>query len=1378
MDKRCLSILFLLLFSFPFSGTTQNIIVDDNFEDGNITAGTVWSGDENDFAVVDENGNYRLRLNASEAGSSHLVTSSAAAYGSWELFVRLDFSTLSGSNNLTVFLISDISDLAGDVNGYAIVAGETGSEDVFELVRYDEGSETETILSGTTNINEGGDYRVKMERSSDGRWMLYVGKGYGSTPVQEASGRDNTHSGSEYFGFLPAYTATRSDKFFFDDVVISKSPIEVTGVNVVSNREVQVFFTEDVDPATVANSDFIIDPGIGSPDGTKTQDRSVILTYHTPLPADDYTITINNIDDLSGTTIPENSTVRFSLFDPYEAGDIIINEFMYDEPAGLAEYVEIRNISPKRFNLANWKFGDANPPSVIDSDTLILDSGGFLVISSDTTALYNTFGSKSYVKMGAFPALNNRNGDAVRLLTDSGILVDSLFYMQDWGGENVALERRSPAAASTFPENWGDSPNNFGGTPGEPNEIPDDTEPPVLAGLNLIDNRTLSLLFNERLEEKSASSEAGYLLTGAIGVDSALFSEPDTVRLYLASDLQNGATYKLTVTGVSDIFGNVTAEEETTFTHYAISAADSGNIFINEYMSDPPDGFTEYIELYNPTSKSFDLNGWTINDNTGTKRTITESSFVLPPGAYALIAPDNTILNLFPDALLLVMGSRFPSLNNGGDDIVVRGSNGTLLDSLRYSPKWGGNGVAMERKSTAVSGVFMENWAESTGSIGSPGFPNTVGPDQKAPDLIELNVLGASIIRLVFSETLESVSATEASNYALSPEIGLQVISVNKDTVTLFLSREMLSGVTYEVTVKNLRDLFGNILPLTTRSIRYVKLSTVQAGNVVINEILYRPDGSDNPEFVELYNRSSKNFNLDGWQLGDGAGPISLEGAPMLEASSYLVLTGNRSFAASSDEGVYLTGFPSLNDNADAVYIRSETGITIDSLFYDDNWNAVEGVSMERRDPAAASNDPFNWSSSSSTAGFSAGKQNSTYRPDESPPEVVFSTSLSENIFEARFNEFIRLTPDLRFLIGGSKLQIDQFDSNRGNRIFLRMPVSKTVDAENSYTLSVQNLSDVKGNITVSASVPVSGSLKPGSVVINEIMYNPLSDPDDNRPDQSEYIELRNRSESAVSLEGFILHDAPDENGNVRPLLPVNAASKWIPPNGILLVYPDTSATFARSRTAIFFGLENDLSTAQTVRIDRNSLSLASTADAIYLADSTGTTVDSVYYDEDWQNPNLPDTRGIALERINPAGPGNDESNWSSSISDKGGTPGRENTIYQTPGTRQDKIGIRFDPNPFSPDDDGFEDHLFINYKLDQADYLLKVRIFDRYGRQVRKLADGQPSGFDGSLIWDGRTDGGTKNRIGIYIVLFEAYNSSSGKNRTFKEVVVLVRRM
>lgn len=391
---------------------------------------------------------------------------------------------------------------------------------------------------------------------------------------------------------------------------------------------------------------------------------------------------------------------------------------------------------------------------------------------------------------------------------------------------------------------------------------------------------------------------------------------------------------------------------------------------------------------------------------------------------------------------------------------------------------------------------------------------------------------------------------------------------------------------------------------------------------------------------------------------------------------------------------------------------------------------------------------------------------------------IIFS-SISERNLVIAFSEVVRFTANTTVEVAGSLIDIENQQDFIGSQIDLRLEseIQTKINSKVAISVTVSNITDFKGNSANTITNQVAEKMEQGEVIINEILYNPLADSDDNLPDQSEYVELYNRTDKAISLEGLFIHDAPDEDGEIRSIIPVSTQYSWIAPGEYVLINAeDETTSFSESKTARFFEMEG-VDEQSIIRIDRSSLSLASSGDAIFLADSSGLVIDSVFYDEGWQNPNIFDTRGVALERIDPNGPSNDASNWSSSTHVSGGTPLRENSIFQESGGTSDENGISFSPNPFSPDDDGFEDNLFINYRLDAADYLLRVRIFDRYGREVRELVNNYQAGFEGSLIWDGLTDDRTKNRVGIYIVLFEAYDSASGRDRTFKETVVLARK-
>ncbi len=1117
---RCCILLFLLGI-FLSNVSAQSVNFEDGFEDGDFTQNPTWIGHTDDYIVTLGNPNYLLQLNATSESPRYLSTPSTSVVGFWEFYIAFDGFEPSGSNKAEVFLMSDISDLTGPVNGYAIKAGESGP-DIFHLVRYDNGVESATVLSDTTVISSaGGGYRIRVTRENGGSWTLEVASGYeGSLPDSGISAVDNTHTVSSFFGMKTTFSSTRSDKFYYD-FKIDLPPFDVVDLSA-SPGTIDITFNRPYDLASVQPGDFQIDNGIGSPSSIQFPDNNIIrLGFSDPLPSNRYTLNIGEIRDEFGEPLSLNTILDFIIYGTVEKGNIIINEFMYDPPPGLPEYVELKNISSKFLNIQDWQLGDQNVSEIITPNVSSFQPDTFLVISSDTLSLFQHFGPRNYLQMssGKFPSLNN-GGDAILLTNSEGEQLDSLFYTSDWGGEEVALERRSDTAPSFYAANWGDSPQG----------------------------------------------------------------------------------------------------------------------------------------------------------------------------------------------------------------------------------------------------------------AGTPGMANLVEPDHTPPELLQISVLNSESLHLQFSEAVNKESARDISNFTITPSVDLQQVVIDESSIFLYLTNNLISGQAYQLSIQNIEDIFGNRLDSQTHAFTFLEYSETQPGDIVINEILFLRADGDGPEFIELFNTSDKNFDLSGWILGDAVGSVSLPEETFLNANGYLVLTDNTSFAHSTQPARAILGFPSLNDAGDSVFLRDPEGTTFDSLRYSSNWDEVgNGISLERRDPLAASNDPSNWAGNTAATGHTAAAQNSVYQSDESPPELIFAQALPEGIINLQFDEFIKPTQDLDFQLEGSVLKISSFDSAKGNQIKLEAP--DNVIERKSINITVHNLSDVKGNVKTQSRLPVAMPLSPFDLVVNEIMYQPLSDPSDNLPDQGEYVELRNTKDFPISLQGIYISGAPDENGNTGALFPVSTQAAWIPAHGFALIYADAETKFEESRVARFFELESD-NPSSVIRVDRSTLSLTSSDHALLLRDSTGTAIDSVYYDQSWHNSNIADHRGIALERIRPTGPSNDPSNWSSSTTLSGGTPGFENSIYQPEAPAPERVGITFSSNPFSPDGDGFEDHLIINYRLDETDYMMKVTIFDRYGRRIRRLADGIPSGPEGSLIWDGRKDDGSRNRIGIYIVVFEAYDSTVGRDLALKETVVLARRL
>jgi len=136
----------------------------------------------------------------------------------------------------------------------------------------------------------------------------------------------------------------------------------------------------------------------------------------------------------------------------------------------------------------------------------------------------------------------------------------------------------------------------------------------------------------------------------------------------------------------------------------------------------------------------------------------------------------------------------------------------------------------------------------------------------------------------------------------------------------------------------------------------------------------------------------------------------------------------------------------------------------------------------------------------------------------------------------------------------------------------------------------------------------------------------------------------------------------------------------------------------------------------------------------------------------------------------------NKSENWGPSLAINGATPGEQNSIFSDLSTQTSKIDIQ--PNPFSPDDDGFEDHTIIGGEIPDKSARIKIQIFDIKGRKVRTLNDNAFTGSKFNVVWDGINDDNQLARMGIYIVFVQILNDRNGVLRELKSSVVLAHKL
>jgi hypothetical protein len=523
-----------------------------------------------------------------------------------------------------------------------------------------------------------------------------------------------------------------------------------------------------------------------------------------------------------------------------------------------------------------------------------------------------------------------------------------------------------------------------------------DASAPLLLRAVAADARTLDVVFNEAVAPATAALPARYrLATGAVPVSAQLSPlNPAVVRLVFGQDF--AASNTLEVRQVADLYGNVAAGPLTATFGGAALAPLVGELIISEIMADetPVVGLpaSEFIEIYNnTTTKILSMRGVRLlKPGSPTAAALPDTARLLP-GQYAVVCGSTRTAQFA--AYGRVFGpANFPSLTNGGDQLVLRARDGTTLFEVTYSDTWyrdprkANGGWALEMLDPANYCGGPDNWLASTDPRGgTPAQRNSVAtpnPDRTAPALLRAAALSASLVRLYFGEKLDSARAAAPALYSLQSTTGpapavRQATPVGPDfrTVDLTLSAPLLPSQATTVAVARATDCVGNASGALA-SAGFALPEPAQPGDLVVNEVLFyhRPGGV---YFVEILNRSTRYINLQNCQLGvqkaSGLGSVVISpGAPYVLAPGQLVaLTSDvgilqAQYPSSTDPTALLAvaSFPALDNDAGSLYLYDPKNTELDHYDYAKSQHlpllsTQAGVSLERiraAGPSAAGN--------------------------------------------------------------------------------------------------------------------------------------------------------------------------------------------------------------------------------------------------------------------------------------------------------------------------------------------------------------------------------------------------------------------------------------
>lgn len=201
-----------------------------------------------------------------------------------------------------------------------------------------------------------------------------------------------------------------------------------------------------------------------------------------------YTLVLNGMESCSGQPIAADTKVQFGIPNPIGAGDILINEILFDPIEPGVDYVELYNFSAKTFDFSELKLGVVresfpNPADTVlkaitdDSRLFLPDS--YLLLSTDGYTVCRQYQCDpvNVFDMETFPSYPNAGG-MVLLMSRHGVVVDQMTYSGQMHDpllketKGVALERVSWEVPSSQPDNWHSAAESVHfGTPGYPNSM-------------------------------------------------------------------------------------------------------------------------------------------------------------------------------------------------------------------------------------------------------------------------------------------------------------------------------------------------------------------------------------------------------------------------------------------------------------------------------------------------------------------------------------------------------------------------------------------------------------------------------------------------------------------------------------------------------------------------------------------------------------------------------------------------------------------------------------------------------------------------------------------------------------------------------------------
>ena len=284
-------------------------------------------------------------------------------------------------------------------------------------------------------------------------------------------------------------------------------------------------------------------------------------------------------------------------------------------------------------------------------------------------------------------------------------------------------------------------------------------------------------------------------------------------------------------------------------------------------------------------------------------------------------------------------------------------------------------------------------------------------------------------------------------------------------------------------------------------------------------------------------------------------------------------------------------------------------------------------------------------------------------------------------------------------------------------------------------------------------ALSVTAVLAQNGLTISELLYQPKSG-------EAEYVELYNNGSQPVELADYhIVRWVGDSLGKHYALPQLT-----VPARGYVVLTKDAAS------------VETHYDVAQRELLVECALpTYPNDGGSVVLATVDSMVVDRLDYSPAMHSRLLRNRAGVALERRSFERQTNDPANWFSAASTAGyGTPTGPNS--QSTEWLAEEVSFTLSSTLLSPDGDGYQDAVVMEYMLEEGDLMASMLIYDAAGRKVRRLLNNALLGTHGSVEWDGRDDGGKQVPRGRYVLDITLYGLH-GTQQTMRRTISVVNR-